>query len=446
MFTLNDLLNATAGRLINKAAEIFTAASIDSRTIDKGELFFALKGTKRDGHEFLMEALEKSSGAVISRYQGEDFSCKTVVMVDDTLIALQLLGKYIRSKFHGKVIAVLGSNGKTTTKELIGAFLSKKYGVLKTEGNLNNQIGVPLCLSRISSNTEMMVLELGTNRKGDIRELCEIVLPQFALITNIGYEHIEGFGSLEGVREGELEVLPYVGTLFVNGDDSFLMEGLREWKGRIITFGITNKCDYYASEITLKNEGIEFIFNSKNESFSVKSKLIGLHNVYNLTAACAVARYFQISESLIKEALESFSPPKMRSEIVRIDGVEIFFDAYNANPSSMRAALEELSRRKAERRAIAVLGDMLELGDYTQKAHEDIGLWVKDLKIDKLIGVGKFIKNALRYVDGKVFSDSVEAGEFLKNFLKEGDIVLIKGSRAMRMERILEILSEENKK
>lgn len=442
MFTIDDLINATEGKILSKSERIFSSASIDTRTIGHNDIFFALKGTVRDGHEFIMDALSKSHGVVISKDVGLDFSGKTVVMVRDTLRALQSLGRYLRSKFKGKVIAVIGSNGKTTTKELIAACLSKKYIVLKTEDNLNNNIGVPICLSRVESNTEIMVLELGTNRKGDIRELCEIVQPQYAVITNIGYEHLEGFGSLEGVRDGELEILSYVGTVFANGDDKILMEGLKDWKGNLITFGLNRENDYYASNINFENHWVEFVFNTDTTSFSVKTKLIGLHNVYNITSTCAVAAHFGVSNYMIRNALESFAPPKMRGEIFHINGIEIFFDAYNANPSSMRVALNELIRRKKDRKAIVVLGDMLELGEYTEKAHEEIGRWLKESGIDNFIGVGKFIKNALTYVNGNIFENSEEAGKFLKEQLTGGEIILIKGSRAMKMEKILEILRQ----
>ncbi|MCX8034220.1 MAG: UDP-N-acetylmuramoyl-tripeptide--D-alanyl-D-alanine ligase [Thermodesulfovibrio sp.] len=435
-------MKAINGEILSESEQIFYSASIDTRTIGQKDMFFALKGTKRDGHEFLKDALEKSSGAVISKDVDIDISGKTVLKVKDTLEALQALGKYLRKKFIGKVIVVLGSNGKTTTKELISAFLSKQYRILKTEGNLNNNIGVPLCLSRLENNTEIMVLELGTNRKGDIRELCEIVQPQYAVITNIGYEHIEGFGSLEGVREGELEVLPYVKTIFANGDDKFLMEGLKNWKGNLITFGLNKENDYYGSDIEFNNEGIEFVFHTDTTSFPVKTNLVGLHNVYNIVSACAVALHFGVSQLMIKEALASFNPPKMRGEILKLNGTEIFFDAYNANPSSMKVALNELARRRGKKKTIAVLGDMLELGEYTEIAHEEIGKWLKELRIEQFIGVGKFIKNALRYVNGCVFDEAKEAGKFLKEHLRGGEIILIKGSRAIKMEEILEILRE----
>lgn len=446
MFTIEDLIKATGGKLISRGKEeIFRAASIDTRTISENDLFFALKGSKRDGHDFLNEALQKARGAVISKKIDLNFQDKTVVMVDDTLKALQDLARYLRKKFRGKVIAVIGSNGKTTTKELIASFLATKYKILKTEGNFNNNIGVPLCLSKIESDTEIMVLELGTNRYGDIKELCEIVYPDYALITNIGYEHIEGFGSLEGVRKGELEILPFVKKVFANGDDSFLIEGLRDFKGDILTFGLNSDCDYRAENINFYDDYLEFDFCTDIASFTVKTFLTGFYNVYNLTGAIAVATFLGISKCMIKNVAELFSPVKMRGEIIKINGIEVFFDAYNANPSSMKAALQELARRKKERKAIAVLGDMLELGEFTQLAHEEVGKWIKEMGIDVFIGVGSFIRNALRYVDGEVFDNPQRAGEFLSSQLKGNEIILIKGSRAMKMEIILDILLKEKR-
>ncbi len=442
MFTLADIVESTESEILSKGEETFVSASIDTRTIGKGDIFFPLKGTRRDGHDFVKEALTIASGAVISKELNIDFSGKTVIKVKDTLLALQSLAKLLRGRFSGKVIAVIGSNGKTTTKELLSTFLSKKYRVLKTEGNLNNAIGVPLCVSKIKKDTEIMILELGTNRKGDIKELCDIVFPNWAIITNIGYEHIEGFGSLEGVREGELEILPYVSTVIVNGDDKFLMEGLKGWKGRVITFGCGRDCDFRAENIEFSDDGVTFSVNSKNARFNVRSPLVGMHNVYNSMAALAAALNLDVSPEEIRQSLESFTPVKMRGEILRIRDAEILFDAYNANPSSMRAAISELARRKKNRVAVAVLGDMLELGPYSENAHEELGKLLKELGIECFIGVGKFIKNALRYVSGPVFDDACQAGEFLKKNLKGNEVVLIKGSRSMKMEKIIDILGE----
>lgn len=444
MFNLDDLLKATNGKVLSEGNTIFNSASIDTRTIGEDEIFFALKGSKRDGHEFLDEALTRASGAVVSKEINIDFRGKTVIKVEDTLEALKSVAKYLREQFKGKVIAVVGSNGKTTTKELLYHFLSEKYKVLKTEGNFNNIIGVPLCISKIQHDTEIMVLELGTNRKGDIRELCEMVNPHYALITNIGYEHIEGFGSLEGVREGELEVLPFVHTVFANGDDHFLMEGLKYFRGKVITFGIGENCEFKASDIYFVDDHIEFILNTDIASFPISISLVGLYNVYNTVAAATVALHFGVSQCSIKKIAETFVPVKMRGEIIKLGDFEIYFDAYNANPSSMKVALQELSRRKKGIPAVAVLGDMMELGEFSEHAHEQLGILLRDYGIEHFVGVGKFIKNALRYVNGQIFDTAEEAGEFINRNFKGPHLLLIKGSRAMKMEKILEIIKKGN--
>lgn len=442
MFTLQDLIKASQGEILSKGEEIFSSASIDTRTIERNQLFFPLKGTKSDGHDFVEEALLKSAGTVSSKDLSIDFRGKTVVKVRDTLWALQNLAKYLRKNFKGEVIAVIGSNGKTTTKELTATFLSQRFKTLRTEGNLNNNIGVPLSISKIERDTEKMVLELGTNRKGDIRELCEIAYPNYALITNIGYEHLEGFGSIEGVREGELEILPYVHTVFVNGDDKFLLEGLRDFTGEIITFGLSQECDFYGKDIKFEKNFTEVTISTGVREIKLTSPLLGLYNVYNILGAVSVALYFGIDEDSIRDALKIFIPIKLRSEIVNLKNFEIILDAYNANPSSMRVALEELVRRKEGRKTIAVLGDMLELGEYEKEAHETLGKWLKELQIDLFIGVGNSIKNALRYYDGLHFSEPSLAAEYLLGEIKEPSVVLIKGSRSMKMERVYEILKE----
>lgn len=442
MFTLDNLIEATDGKILSEGERLFNSASIDTRTIRQDELFFPLKGSRFDGHDFLEEALEKAAGAVISKDIHINFKGKTVIKVKDTLQALQSLAKHLRSNFKGEVLAIVGSNGKTTTKELAAAFLSEKFRILKTEGNLNNNIGVPLCLSKINYDTNMMVLELGTNKRGDIKELCEIVQPNYALVTNIGYEHIEGFGSLEGVRNEELEILPYVHTVFANGDDKFLMEGLKNFKGSLITFGFSENCDYRAYDLDSKEDYAEFTISKNSVSFKIKSNLLGFHNIQNLLAASTVAIYFGVPDEIIKKTAERFNPVKLRFERFKIKNFEIILDAYNANPSSMRVALEELARMSHGKKTIALLGDMFELGEYTEKAHEDIGKWIKELGIDLFIGVGNSVKNALRYVDGELFTNPKEAAEFLIKTIKEPSVVLIKGSRAMKMEEAFEVLKE----
>ncbi len=447
---INDIRAATGGSIYFDSLKAFSGISIDSRTIMDGELFIALKGDTHDGHDFVGEALRKGGGAVISRDRDEfrktGFSGKTLIVVEDTLKALHELAFYTRKRFKGRVFAVAGSNGKTTTKELISSILSTKWDVLKTTGNYNNHIGLPLCLCRFTDGTEVMVLEMGTNRPGDIETLCKIALPDIAVITNIGYEHIEGFGCLEKVRESELEILPYVSTVILNADDRFLIDGVNgKYNGKIITFGIeSNSADVIARDIDFAEDYTGFSIVAGGSSIYVKSALIGMFNVYNCLAGAALAFSVGFDLKQIKTGIELFKGVKLRFEVKKQGGVIFLNDVYNANPSSMQASVIEMMRfvksnMRSHKRAIVVLGDMLELGDFSLTAHKNLGKWLSELSVDVFIGVGSMMKEALKAFKGEgiVVDNSEAAGEKLFGMLKQGDIVLIKGSRSMKMEKVL---------
>jgi UDP-N-acetylmuramoyl-tripeptide--D-alanyl-D-alanine ligase len=445
-----DIAVATGGLILNGYSKSFSGISIDSRTITKEELFIALKGEKHDGHDFVEEALNKGDGAVISKDRRQlterGFNGKTFIIVEDTLKALHELASYTRIRFHGKVFAVVGSNGKTTTKELLSSTLATKWDVLKTTGNYNNHIGMPLCLCRLTDNNQVMVLEMGTNRPGDIQNLCNIALPDTAVITNIGYEHIEGFGSLEKVRDSELEILPYVQAIVINADDQFLKDGISSrYNGRIVTFGIQSTyVDVAARDLDCQEDYTGFSLVAGGSSIYIKSNLIGLFNVYNCLAAAAAAISAGLDLNDIKRGIESFSGVRLRFEIKRYRGITFLNDAYNANPSSMEASVNEMmrfmrSRKNSHKRAIVVLGDMLELGDYSITAHQNLGKMLSTFPVDVFIGVGEMMGKALPFFGRKGLTalNSEEAGEKLRDIIKEGDIVLIKGSRGMKMEKVL---------
>ncbi|MCX7913069.1 MAG: UDP-N-acetylmuramoyl-tripeptide--D-alanyl-D-alanine ligase [Thermodesulfovibrionales bacterium] len=451
LFTSEDIIKATQGFLAIESCREFTGISIDSRTINDGELFIALKGDNFDGHDFVKEALKRGSGVVVKEEwfknnipRGTD---KTYIIVKNTLRALQDIAAFLRGKFNGQVIAVVGSNGKTTTKEILADILEGNFKILKTKGNLNNHIGMPLCMCQLDKDKEILLVEMGTNKPGDISDLCRIALPHIAVITNIGYEHIEGFGSLEGVRESEFEILPFVSTVIVNNDDKFLMEGLHDrYRGKVITFGINHPSDVYATNIDLREGCTSFCLNAIEGSIDVESKLTGIFNLYNCLAASAAALYMGLNLEEIKRGIESFQGVRLRFEIRRLNGATLLYDVYNANPSSMEASINEMVRifynqisPKKYNRMIAVLGDMLELGNYSIRAHENLGKYLSDLNIDIFIAVGKRMKYALTYFKGIGYGvdDSTEGGKILANFIKEGDLVLIKGSRGMKMENVL---------
>lgn len=463
MLSARQILEDTGGAIMSAgeafplttaqlAADVFfPAISIDSRTIGQGELFLALKGDRFDGHDYVRDALRTGAGAIVSNewmYKSTIFwgGDKSVILVDDTLAALHALARSIRKRFIGRVISVVGSNGKTTTKELIASILGIKFKVLKTPGNLNNQIGMPLTITRVQDDTAIMVLEMGTNRPGDIDQLCAIGLPDTGVITNIGQEHLEGFGSLAAVRDSELELLPYVKKLIVNADDTFLMEGIENrFGGTIIPFGIEERtAEIRAEGIKLTDKTARFNLCTGRGNIAVESGLPGRFNIYNSLAAAAAAYAMDFDLGAIKKGLESFSGVPLRSEVRIRAGVVYINDAYNANPSSMEQAVTELVRRakagSGSGRAIAVLGDMLELGSYSAEAHVKLGALLSGLRVDILIGAGPLMALAVEAFRGTAVAaaDAKDAGRELKKIVREGDVVLVKGSRAMRMEDALE--------
>ena len=440
LLKLEDIVQATGGRVLCGTSEKFQGISIDSRSIREGELFVALKGDNFDGHDFINTALISGPGALVQSYPAVLPTNKTIILVKDTLAALQALARYLRSKMALPVIGVTGTNGKTTTKELVSSIFGQHHRVLKTTGNLNNHIGLPLCIARMDGDEDIMVLEMGSNRKGDIRELCEIALPDFSVVTNVGPAHLEGFGSLEAVRDTDLEILDYVKVASINADDGYLLEGAKKnYNGRLITYGMKNTADVYAMDIMLgtKGAGFKLCFSDKRR-IAVNLQLSGAFNIYNALAAASAADALGIGLEDIKNGLESFGGVPMRLEIIEMLGALVINDVYNANPASMEEALKELVRLK-RKRTIAVLGDMLELGGYAQEAHKKLLRLTSDLKIDVLVAVGPEMARAAEEFKGTCYKSesSDSARSVLLSICREGDAILIKGSRGMRMEKVL---------
>ncbi len=447
IYTIEEIVEATGGRLLRKGPEIFKGLSIDSRTIKEGELFIALRGERFDGHDFLEQALKKANGALVSYPPTVVSGKKSIIHVHNTLKALQCIARFRRLSRRVRVIGITGTNGKTTTKEMIASILGTDYRVLSSKGNLNNQIGLPLSLSGLDGQ-DVAVLELGASQQGDIDELCRIAYPDIGVLTNIGPGHLAGFGSLEVVRDTKLEIADYVKTLIINIDDELLREKADElrMKGlKLITFGLSEQADIRASEIRRTERGISFLVSGVSGEFSVELPLIGLFNVYNALAAACVASLFCIDAESIKEVLSDFRGVPMRVEKRQFRGALVISDLYNANPASMEEAIKELVSLKGKR-AIAVLGDMLELGAYEETAHRKIGRMLAELPVEVFITVGQRMAFA-----GEEFekcsngsrkhyhaSEPDEAKRLLEGIINEGDIVLVKGSRGMRLERILE--------
>ena len=462
ILTIEEVLKATGGKLLQgKGNAFFQGISTDSRTVAEGELFVALKGPRFDGHHYAVEALAKKAGGVLIeedqvgdiRWNG--YRSRAVIAVKDTLYALGDMARDWRRKYGTPVVALTGSNGKTTTKEMIAACLETTFPILKTEGNLNNLIGVPLTLLTLTEKERVVVLEMGMNVPGEIRRLTEMVEPDVGLITNIQKVHLEGMGSLERLEEEKGELFRKMrrdGTILVNQDDPRVIELARDYPGQKITFGIEHPAEVMAKEIRLRGaEGTSFTLILESEIMEIHLRLLGRHFVPNALSAMAVACLFGVEVKEAKEALENFQPFPMRMEVVLLKGGEILInDAYNANPDSVELALETLVEAKRKGRAIAVLGDMLELGEFTKEAHQRIGQKVSELSIDFLLAFGEeapvVVESAICHgfpmERARIVESHSEALSILRRMIQSGDWILVKGSRRMVMEKIVEGLTE----
>ena len=462
ILSIEEVLKATRGKLLQgEGNTFFQGISTDSRTVTEGELFIALKGSRFDGHHYVLEALEKKAGGVVIeedkvgdiRWNG--YRAKAVIAVKDTLFALGNIALDWRRKYRTPLVALTGSNGKTTTKEMIAACLETTFPILKTKGNLNNLIGLPLTLLTLTEKERVVVLEMGMNVPGEIRRLTEIAEPDVGLITNIQKVHLEGMESLERLKEEKGELFRKMrrdGTILVNQDDPRVVDLASDYPGQKITFGIEHPAEVMAKEIRLGGaEGTFFTLILEGEAMEIHLRLLGRHFIPNALSAIAAACLFGVEVKQVKEALENFQSIPMRMEIVPLKGGKTLInDAYNANPHSMGLALETLVEAKGEGRAIAVLGDMLELGNFTKEAHEQLGEKVSELSIDFLLALGEeapiVVESAIRHgfplERVRVVESHSEAISILKQMIQNGDWILVKGSRRMAMEKIVEGLTE----
>ncbi len=436
--------------MLNGNAKTCSGVSIDSRTISEGELFFALRGERFDGHDFLEDALSKGIGAVVDCRPVLLPEGRIIIYVKDTLKALQDFAHFLRMKLDVPVIAITGSNGKTTTKEMVYSVLSGRFKTLKNEGNLNNHIGLPLSLMKLESDHEVLVLEMGMNAPGEIRRLCEITVPTHGVITNIGSAHIGMLGSREAVRDAKLEILESLSVAVLNADDSFLMQGVaeaRNFNGEIVTFSIHKDSNVMAKDIQATERGSSFKLEFKDaEIIPVYMNVYGVFNIYNALAAAAVCFSLGLQPDEIKNALEGFRAFPMRFEIRERKGITVINDSYNANPSSMEEALKEFIHWSVKGRRIAALGDMRELKDFSEDAHRSLGRMISELGVDVFIAVGEMMNLAAEEcISAKgdrtapeiyTFTSADDANADISNIVKEGDAILVKGSRSMQMDKI----------
>ena len=445
---LRELIEFSNGRLIGEAdlEKEISKFSIDSRIVDDSTFFIPLKGENGDGHDYINSAFEKGAIGTFTSKEIDAPLGKAIIKVDDTLVAMQNVAKKLREKIKNiPLIAITGSVGKTTTKDMVYAVLNSKYRTLKTNGNFNNNIGMPLTLINYA-NEEAIVLEMGMNHLGEISFLSDIAKPDTAIIINVGHSHIGNLGSRENILKAKMEIVDGMandGTLVINGDNDML-KTVKNVRQKLIKFGFKDANDVTAYNIKVNDNATEFMVKEDEKEYKVKLNLVGENFIYNALAAWVIGRIYGIIPEDRVKALANCEFTKMRMNIETKNDIILINDCYNASPESMKVALEALSKQEAKRK-IAILGDMLELGEYSDKLHEEVGENVAKNKIDKLYTVGKLAKNikqgaineGMNEQNIKSFDILEELLNELKNLIQKGDAVLVKASRAMSFEKIV---------
>ncbi len=445
--TFRELAEMIGGTVLQGDAIEVSSVVIDSREVKPDSVFFAIKGERLDGHAFVGQALQTGRGVVVSRFRETIPANKGIIQVADTTIALQQLAKSIRERQPFTLIGITGSAGKTTTKEMIATLIATERRTHKSWGNFNNQIGAPLCLDNVPDDAEVVVSEMGMNHKGEIAQIAGLMRPDIGVYTNIGPVHIEFFGTVEKIAEAKRELLENLregGTVVVNNDNAHVVNISRDYDGPKVTYGIDHDADFRATNI--RERGLlGSHFTVAGHEFDLA--LPGRHNLENLLAAIATARTLGISWEGIERGVRDVKPAYHRGVIIEWRGATIYDDTYNSNPYALKRALELMTQADVTGRRIAVIGDMLELGEQELQFHRDSGNAIPR-SIDMVIGVGK---RSAALLDGAKeaghanthhFTDAQSAGEFLKGEIREGDLVLIKGSRGVGLDRIVTMLEE----
>jgi len=407
----------------------------DSRKAGKGSIFFALKGDRFNGNQFAKQALDKGAAYCIVD-EDPGFLDERIIRVDDSLATLQQLAKYHRAQFNIPFIAVTGSNGKTTTKELIHIMLSSTYITYTTIGNLNNHIGIPLTILRVGKDAQMAIIEMGANHQKEIEGYCEYTLPTHGLITNCGKAHLEGFGGVEGVKKGKGELFDYLrnnkGTVFMYADYDYLKD-MSKGIDHIITYG--SEDGEIRGESTLTDGMLAIKMTKGMSNAIINTQLVGEYNLPNVLAAVSIGKYFNVPEEKIVTAIESYTPTNSRSQMIRKGSNEIILDAYNANPSSMRVAIENFSKMPGKNKVV-LLGGMMELGAESLTEHAALIALLRQHSWSNVVLVGKdFINPPSEYLH---FNDIAEAQQWYRQQQFDNSTILIKGSRSMQMEKVLE--------
>jgi UDP-N-acetylmuramoyl-tripeptide--D-alanyl-D-alanine ligase len=442
-FTVSEIGTVVGVRAASNAR--ITGWSVDTRTVAQGDLFFALRGPNHDGNAYVDDALRKGAvAAIVDEKIGSARENDPVLVVPDSLVALQKIAAWARNQWNGEVVGVTGSAGKTSTKDVIAEMLAVKMPVAKTIGNFNNHVGVPLSILRLSAEARVAVLEIGMNHAGEIRDLAAIARPRIGVVTNVGHAHMEAFDSIEGVAAAKrelIEALPPDGIAVLNADDPLVARFGDVHKGRTITFGTNEGADVRAEQVEVTSAGVRFEVNR----IRFESRLLGRHSVLNLLAGIAVAELYGIQPEQLTGVVSGLSAGSMRGQRFVHNDILILNDCYNSNPDAARAMIDVLRETPAKRR-IAVLGEMLELGHWAESLHRDVGDYVANCGIDVLVGIrgaARYLVDAARQADHAVdaaffFPDTTAAGDYLRQIARPGDVILFKGSRGTHVEQALE--------
>ena len=437
----------------NAGALMVSGYSIDSRTVGAGELFFAVRGDRLDGHDFVLGALERGAvAAVVSRARAASLPdavlARPLLITEDPLIALQALAAHVRRRWGKRVVAITGSAGKTTTKEAVAAALGAKYNVLKSRGNLNNGVGLPLELLRLEPDYDIAVVEMGMNHLGEIATLARIAAPDWGVVTNVGTAHIENFADGQaGIARAKLELvsaLPPSGVAFLNCDDPYVSQFGRDFPGRVVYFGAGPCADPQTTEASEDAAGLHVSYRAGDRTGAFTLQMLGRHNASNAMAGLAVALEAGVEVDAAVSALATLTAGDKRGQLIEIGGATILNDCYNSNPEALRSMIRTLAARPAERR-ILVAGEMLELGEYGSAMHAACGITAAEAGLDLVAGVqGNAVHLAAAACAGGVaslfLSSAEEAGLWLRQTMRPGDVVLVKGSRGVHLERTIEIV------
>ncbi len=440
--TLLDLVKATNGKILFGNDAVVESISTSSNETDNNTLFIPIKGERFDAHDFIEDALKNGAKGYICDREIINKDASYAVLVEDTKKALMDIASFYIDKFKTDVIALTGSVGKTTTKEFVANVLMQKYDTIRTQKNYNNEIGMPFTVFSINSKTEKAVIEMGMSNFNEIEKYSDASKPNVAIITNIGVSHIEYLKSQEGILKAKCEIFSGMkenGVAILNGDDKFLWTLKDKLNFKTIFFGIENKkCDVLAENVKTYEDKLEFTINGTDFEINI----MGKHNVYNALASYCVAKLYNMEDTLIQKGYKSFKSDGIRQSICEKDGIKFINDCYNASPQSVKSSVDVLCN--FEGRKIAILGDMLELGENTNIYHKEVGEYINEKEVAMLLTVGNLTKNIYNEAkcEKKHFDNNAEIVDYLKQNAKKGDIILIKGSRGMKMEEIFKLFNE----